>query len=57
MKTEDKIRKKVEVGSFVISNIWRIMAENKGYVISQKEETEENGGVEKETTSARKNIQ
>ena len=25
MKTEDKIRKKVEVGSFVISNIWRIM--------------------------------
>lgn len=25
MKNEDKIRKKVEVGSFVISNIWRIM--------------------------------
>lgn len=40
MKQEDKIRRKVEVECFVISdiikNIWRIMAEDKGYVISQK---------------------
>lgn len=40
MKQEDKIRKRVEVGCFVISdiikNIWSIMAEDKGYVISQK---------------------
>ena len=40
MKQEDKIRNKVEVGCFVISdiikNIWSIMAEDKGYVISQK---------------------
>lgn len=40
MKQEDKIRRRVEVECFVISdiikNIWRIMAEDKGYVICQK---------------------
>ena len=37
MKQEDKIRNKVEVGCFVISDIIKsIMAEDKGYVISQK---------------------
>lgn len=35
MKKENKIRKKVEVECFIISdimkNIWRILAEDKGY--------------------------
>lgn len=56
MKNEDKIRRKVEVGCFVISGIIKNLWKIKDMSSVKREDTEENGGVERENTSTRKNI-